>query len=109
MATKHSYRVIELTRGFVAVIDAEDFRRVNRWSWRVCISAGTKRKPGHPYARGKVNGKDVYLHRYIMNAPDRLQVDHKNHCTLDCRKGNMECVEPIVNNHRRRSVARRKS
>lgn len=99
---KHKFRVIELSRGFVAIIDTEDFRRVNRYSWHVHHSRGSKRKPGEPYARATVNGKKVYLHRFIMNAPEWLQVDHRNHQTLDCRKDNLESVPANINAKRRR-------
>lgn len=44
-------RCIPLTKGFVAIISHEDFRRVNRHKWHVHMSAGSKRKPGQPYAR----------------------------------------------------------
>ena len=96
------YRVIELTKGFVAIISAEDYRRVNRHSWRVHTSAGSKRKIGKPYARSTIKGKDVYLHRFIMKAPDGMHVDHKNHCTLDNRRENLEIVDHITNMQRRR-------
>ncbi len=71
---KEPYRVIELTQGYVAVISTEDFRRVNRHSWSVHRSAGSNRSLGRPYARANINGKKVYLHRFIMDAAmDRLQ------------------------------------
>lgn len=102
------YRVIELTKGFVAIIDAEDFRKVNRYSWHMHKSKGTAKKPGQPYARATIKGKKVYLHRYVINAPSTLQVDRRNHQTLDCRKTNLEAVEHIVNQKRRRNVKKPK-
>lgn len=96
------YRVIELTQGFVAVISAEDFRRVNRHSWHVHKSRGTKRRVGAPYARASINGKKVYLHRFIMDAPDDMHVDHRNHCPLDCRRENLKITTPQENIKRRR-------
>lgn len=95
--------MIELSQGYVAIIDAEDFRKVNRHSWHVTKSAGTKKKPGQPYARATIKGKKVYLHRFVMDEDDpEIQVDHRNHQTLDCRKENLECVPHIINQHRRR-------
>ena len=96
------YRVIQLTKGFVAVISSEDFRRVNRHSWRVHFSAGSKRKVGKPYARATIKGRDVYLHRFIMEPPDDMHVDHRNHCTLDNRRENLENVNCAENMKRRR-------
>jgi len=31
----------------------------------------------------------IYLHRFILDAPEDMQVDHINHNTLDCRKANI--------------------
>lgn len=99
---KEPYRVINLTQGFVAVISKEDFRRVNRHSWSVHRSAGSNRSLGRPYARASINGKKIYLHRFILNAADGMHVDHKNHCTLDCRRENLEEVTHAENMKRRR-------
>lgn len=32
----------------------------------------------HGYVRGKVDGKYVYLHRFIMNASNKIKIDHKD-------------------------------
>ena len=98
------YRVITLTKGYCAIVSAADYRRVARYNWHVHVSKGTKKKPGQPYARATIDGKKVYLHRFIANAPTWLQVDHKNHQTLDCRRENLEAVAHIENQRRRRNV-----
>lgn len=96
-------RTIPLSGGkYIAVISAEDYQRVNRYSWRASKSAGSKRCTGQPYARGIVNGKDTYLHRFIMNAPEFMHVDHLNHQTLDCRRTNLEVVDHATNIARKR-------
>lgn len=43
--------------------------------------------------------RDVYLHRYIMGVQhgDTRHVDHLNGDTLDCRRENLEIVEPSEN------------
>jgi hypothetical protein len=97
-------RVIPLSGGkFVAVVSEEDYRRVNKYSWHVHFSAGTKKKHGQPYARARVDGKKTYLHRFIVtNVDEWLQVDHINRCTLDCRRENLEVVTHVENVKRRR-------
>ena len=97
-----AYRVIPLTKGFVAIISTEDFRRVNRYKWYTHTSAGSKRKPGRPYARACINGRKVYLHRFILNPAESMQVDHRNHCTLDDRRENLEEVDHKTNQRRKR-------
>lgn len=96
------YKVLILTRGFVAIISVEHWRAVKKYKWHTHMSKGNKRKPGQPYARATINGKKVYLHRFVMSAPDWMQVDHKNHQTLDCRKDNLEVVDHLTNQGRRR-------
>lgn len=97
------FRIIELSGGkMVAVIDAKDYRRVNRISWHIHKSRGSKKKVGAPYARGQINGKKVYLHRFIMDAPEYMHVDHINHCTLDCRRANLSITTPTENVRRTR-------
>jgi len=101
---KDKFRVILLTRGFAAIIDAEDYKRVKKYKWHTHISKGKNKKPGQPYARANIKGKKVYLHRFVMNSTDPLkQVDHGNHQTLDCRKGNLEETDHITNQRRRRN------
>lgn len=100
-------RVIFLTKGYVAIVSEQDFPRVARISWHVHMSAGTKKKPGQPYARANIDGKKVYLHRFITGAADYLQVDHKNHQTLDCRRENLEVCDHATNQQRRRNVKKK--
>lgn len=112
---KNNYRILPLTKGFVAIIDAHHFRRVNRHKWYVHTSAGSKKKIGQPYARATINGRKVYLHRFIKESEiehkciygctergTAWHVDHKNHQTLDCREENLEVVFETVNHSRRR-------
>ncbi len=80
-------KILNLSDGkYVAIVSKEDFRKVSRYSWYVHFSKGSGRKVGFPYARATINGKKVYLHRFILDAPTGFHVDHKNHCTLDCRR-----------------------
>lgn len=97
-------RVVFLSAGFVAIVSERDFLRVVRHKWHVHRSRGSKKKPGQPYARANIKGKKVYLHRFITGAADYLQVDHKNHQTLDCRRENLEVCDNITNQQRRRNV-----
>lgn len=49
-------------------------------------------------ANGYVRNKKVgYLHRIIMNAPDDMDVDHKDGNTLDCRKSNLRVCAHVGN------------
>ena len=97
------FKVIPLTKGFCAIISREDWRLVKKYKWYTHMSAGSRKKCGQPYARATINGKKVYLHRFVMGAENpELHVDHLNHQTLDCRRENLEVTDHITNMQRRR-------
>jgi hypothetical protein len=82
-------KIIELTQGYITVVSNEDFKKVNKYSWHVTRSGGKGRKKGEPYAATFINGKKIYLHRYIMGQPKGFVVDHLNQQTLDNRRENL--------------------
>jgi hypothetical protein len=72
-----------------ALIDPEDWK-LAAIPWRAQRS-----HTGDFYAVRAVSlGKDqktrmLYLHREVLQAPENVQVDHKNGNTLDCRRANL--------------------
>ena len=54
------------------------------------------------YARGNVNGESVLAHRFIMDAPDDVLVDHRNGNGLDCQKHNMRLCSHSQNSANKR-------
>ncbi len=78
---------IKLTQNKVAIVDDEDYERLNQFKWHSCLSRNTC------YAgRGiKIDSKNnkIYMHREIMNPPNGTQIDHRNGNGLDNRKSNM--------------------
>ncbi len=101
-------RVLYLSKGYVAIVSDSDWEAVSKFNWHVHRSAGTNKKQGQPYARTNINGKKVYLHRLITGAEYPLQVDHKNHQTLDCRRENLLVCDHQTNQLRRRNVKKLK-
>lgn len=79
-----------------------DYKRLKKYKWHVHFSKGSKRKVGQPYARTNMSGKKVYMHRFVMDVESRFHVDHKNHCTLDNRRENLEIISHVENLKRRR-------
>ena len=77
-------RWLALTRGQFALVDEEDFDWLSAWYWTALIRPGRS-----PYAFRKVNGKPVYLHRFIMGDPPEMDVDHKDGNGLNCRRDNL--------------------
>lgn len=89
---------IILTKGFVAIVDDEDFEELNKVNW--CVTS-------HGYANRAIrlpSGKQrkITMHRVIMNPPDGLTVDHINHNRLDNRRENLRIVRMRINQANRK-------
>ena len=74
---------VKLTQGMTALIDDDDFERVNKIKWQVM-----KSRVGY-YAQSAGKNKTVLMHRFIMKTPKNMVCDHINHNTLDNRKSNL--------------------
>lgn len=76
------------------LLDDDDYDKIardfNNLKWNI-----TKNRKGL-YAQKRVNNKNIYLHRYIMNNPSGV-VDHINHNTLDNRKSNLRVTSNANN------------
>lgn len=82
---------IALTRGQVAIVDDEDFERLNRYKWHA-----QKHKAGFYACRsqsfpGLSKSIKVSMTRQIFGlcTEDSREIDHSNHKTLDNRKENL--------------------
>ncbi len=77
---------ILLSQNKYALVDDEDYKWLNKWKW--CVSKNDH--TGRFYAvRRKKNGKQVRMHREILEVKKGEIVDHINHDTLDNRKENL--------------------
>jgi len=82
---------VELTKGYYAIIDEDDWERVSKHSWSVIGNRTI-------YAVATINGKLTYLHKFILNLSDDFQGDHRNGNKLDCRKDNLRKATTQQNN-----------
>lgn len=78
---------IPLTKGYVALIDDDDYERVSVYKWH----AAEHRRGGklYVYAMRKGRPNVIGLHTFIMAAEKGILVDHKDHDGLNCQKANM--------------------
>ncbi len=74
---------IKLNKGYYTLIDDEDYSRFKDLKLHLRKSRNTLN------AAILINGKKVFIHRIIMNCPDNMYVDHKNHNGLDNRRSNL--------------------
>lgn len=75
---------LKLTKGKETIVDNEDFELLNKHKW-YC---------SHGYAVRNIrlpNGKqkNIRMHRFLINAPDDMQIDHINGNRLDNRRENL--------------------
>lgn len=76
-------KYIELTQGKFALVDDEDYKFLNKWSWSYSTYGYAIRSSPAP------KKQIIWLHRQIMNCPKGLFVDHINGNPLDNRKSNL--------------------
>jgi len=96
---------IQLTQGFEAIVDDEDFEMLNKFKWHV---TGNKQRTG-PYAvrmiqlseinkdKGRRVKKNIYMHRVVMDCPKNRVIDHINDIGLDNRKSNLRICTNLQN------------
>lgn len=94
-------RKITLTKGFVTIVDEEDYEYLNQWKWHY-----TKvRNDGYAVRWVRISPtklKIVRMHRLIMNPPDEMYIDHINGDRLDNRKCNLRVCTNIQNSWNRK-------
>ena len=95
---------IPLSQGKFALVDDEDFETVGQMRWY------TMRIHNVWYAASSqaVEGTRVYLHRFLMDPPSDMEVDHINGDGLDNRRENLRvCLHRDNLRNVRRTVTSR--
>ena len=82
----------------VALVDDEDYERVSAFVWHVMMPRKKPYAATFRYIAEGVYDNSLLLHRFVMDAPKGIQVDHKNGDTLDCRRENMRFANNSQNN-----------
>lgn len=87
------------------IIDTEDLERL------MAIPIRWNSDSTHGYIRGtlpkSMGKKRLRLHRFLVEAPDGLVVDHINHNILDNRKSNLRIVTAAINSQNRKGASTR--
>ena len=97
-------KYIKLTQGKTAIVDDEDYAELIKHKW--CAT----QKHGIWYARTKIRMGNkliaISMHRFLLNPPKDMQVDHKNHNGLNNRRINIRIcthAQNIQNQRRKQS------
>jgi len=88
---------IPLTKGYVALVDDEDYPYLSQFKWCAKVE-----KYGYVSAVRKakmVSGKSrlLYMHRVIMDAPLGIDVDHRDGCALNNQRFNLRVCSRMEN------------
>jgi hypothetical protein len=80
----NAMKEIQLTRGYVAIVDDDDYEWLNQWNWHFDEGYASSVRP-------RIEGKQrkIRMHRLISGAVSGLEVDHKNGNGLDNRRENL--------------------
>jgi len=84
----------EMIVGTVTVDDS-DFESISETTWR---------RHSFGYAVKRVGGKQIFMHRMILDAPDDMEVDHINGNPQDNRRSNLRLCT-----HRQNGINRKMS
>lgn len=88
---KRDVRTIQLTKGMVAIVDAEDYPYLSRFKWHA-----VKCKNGW-YAHTQINGRRKLMHRLILGSLRGDRTDHRDGNGLNNRRDNIRKCSVIQN------------
>lgn len=92
----YAFRKIKLTKGRYAIVDPEDYDKLNSYNWYAKFNGYTYYAERKEKTAGR--NRSIRMHRQIMRAPPDKVVDHKNHHGWDNRKENLQVVSQQENN-----------
>ncbi len=98
---------IPLTRGMEALVDDEDFDRLNQFKWYAMNAKGRQYAARH--TRGVFPRGTVLMHREIAGTPDGSETDHINGNGLYNLKSNLRSCSRTENNRNKGCSKRSKS
>jgi len=91
---------IKLTQGFVTKVDDEDYEWLNRWRWKPQIDHNNV----YAVRNIRYNGgyKTIRMHRFIVNPPDGILIDHIDSDGLNNQKYNLRLCNECQNRAHRK-------
>ena len=97
-------RQLVLTRDKVTLIDAIDHEWLSQWKWHICHDYAVRNQRAIDVG-GHLNRKLIYLHKFIINPPENMEVDHINKDRMDNRRCNLRMATHSQNQMNTRKIA----
>ncbi len=82
------------------IIDTKDLSLVQTFPYTWC--ANWFNTSNSFYVSGSDKGRTIYLHRFLLNFPENMVVDHINHDPLDNTRTNLRIVTKSENGKRKK-------
>lgn len=95
---------IPLTKGQFALVDDEDFDELSKFKW-CCANVGYAIR----FRNIEGKRKSIYMHRFLLSALPKQEVDHINHNKLDNRRSNIRLATSRQNKFNTKLRANNKS
>ena len=101
--SNESYRFIALNKNQTAIVDADDFEWLSRWTWTAAWNAANKAFYAIRTKEDKITGKrhNIQMHRFILRCEVGKEVDHRNGNRLDNRRENLRKCDRQQNSRNR--------
>lgn len=99
----YSFRRIKLTRGKYAIVDVDDFERVNQYRWH-CTNFGYARRTASKMSEKGRKRVAICMHNVVCPVPEGMTVDHIDRNRVDNRKANLRAVTRRQNTWNRKFV-----
>jgi len=84
----YTFRRIKLSKGKYAIVDPEDFERLNQYRWHCTHYGYAMRAVSVGSGKGRKQVA-VHMHNVVCPAPDGMITDHINRKPFDNRKANL--------------------
>lgn len=88
-------KLVPSSQGLFAKVDDEDFDNVMQYNWAAEIRKNTNYASSN-LGRGR-GAPRIRLHRFIMNPPSNMQIDHEDLDGLNCQRYNMRLATHKTN------------
>jgi len=90
---------IKLTKGYVALVDDEDFEWLSQWKWCACENKNTVYAL-HSFKNYKTGKQEMIgMHRFIMGISETYRIDHVDRNGLHNWRENLRRCSDADNQH----------